>query len=216
MKKLLVFILHISISQLVYSQFKESPISLYKTTQDFLNGKKWDGKAIAVIKEEHEKYLLLNQIIDSTLNKPLKQGFSTWAIEYNGEKYFNLAYSTDLNHNKLFVKFDVTGPYCAIFIDRNAPNLLKNSGTYYGGGLTGVLIKESAKWGKNWKDESGADVKILFVNTSVLLSGACSPGNYLTRTYLTQIAKRRGVDLDNTEEISFEKAKEIIAKLNKS
>ncbi len=197
------------------------PIILYETTNDFVNDNPMQIKASAIIINESNKHFTIKKIIDPISGIKIKRGISAWSIEYKGNNYFNLGYSGDLNHWKSYAKFDIEGKICAIIIDENSPNILKTNGTYYGGGLTGVLIGESTKWGKNWKDKNGNKKKILFIDTKRTIKrnanrNPVSLGNYLTRKQLKELIIKNNIEVD-TDEIndrSFEKVIEIIGMIN--
>lgn len=197
------------------------PIILYETTKDFVNDNPMQLKASAIIRNESNKHFTIKKIIDPISGMKIKRGISAWSIKYKGNNYFNLGYSGDLNHWKSYAKFDIEGRICAIIIDENSPNVLKTNGTYYGGGLTGVLIGESTKWGKSWKDKKGNRKKILFIDTKRTLRKNAgrnpgSLGNYLTRKQLKELIKNNNikVDTDRIKDISFEKVIEIIEMIN--
>ena len=197
------------------------PITLYKTTGDFINNNPMQLNASAIIAYKSDQHITLKSIIDPVTGMRIKNATSAWAIKYNGKNYFNLGYSDDLNNWNSYAKFDIEGKICAIFIDENSPNVLKASSTYYGGGLAEVLIKESTKWGKNWKDKNGNKKKILFIDTNKLkvVNGrrnTGSLGNYLTREQLKEliIKHRINFNINNIKEISFEKVVEIIKLIN--
>lgn len=140
-------------------------VNLYKTTNDYQVKKFTDTNISLVVKEVGENYIWAKKFIDESTGKNLTKINASWAITYKGNTYLNLGYTNDLNNWKVFLKFDIEGNnFCASFINDNTPNIVKNSGPYYGGGLTGVLIKESGKWGKNWIKQNGTKAKILFIN----------------------------------------------------
>jgi hypothetical protein len=190
-----------------------------------MKGNKMSVKTIAKIKEESDKYILIKSIVDSATQKPIKRAKSAWALEYNGDKYFNLGYSGDYNHWNLFVKFDIIGKYCAVFIDKKTPAIIKNSGNnsvYYGGGLagalTGILVNASTKWNKNWKDKEGDAVKILFTDTSDTVEqfaarNSVSRANLLTRDKLRELIADKKTDV-KIKDIPFEEVVEIIKQKN--
>src|SRR5690606_9201883 len=139
-------------------------------------------------------------VFDLKTGKKNKKGISAWAIEYNGNNYFNLGYSNDVNHWGSYAKFDIEGKYCVIIIDDNSPYILKTTSQNYGGGLAGVLMAESLKWGKNWKDENGIKKRLLFIDTedvqySMMNRNESSHGNYLTRNQFKMILKETGTVL---------------------
>ncbi len=120
----------------------------------------------------------------------------------------------------MYLKFDIIGKYCAFIIDENSPNIIKNGGGSHGSGLTGVLIKESSKWNKNWKDNKGKKKKILFVSTldlypykEGLRNANCNLANFLSRKELKEITKEKFPEID-IKGITFEKVINIIHSLN--
>ncbi|GAB4017353.1 hypothetical protein GCM10028773_13500 [Spirosoma koreense] len=199
------------------AQFKEIKVSLYQSSIDLLEDKKSNIDATALVKDEADNYIQIKKLVDAD-KKKIKKWHSYWAIEYSGNKYFNLGYSHDLNQWGTYAKFDIIGKYCAIFIDSNSRKLVKNGGNLYGGGLMGAMIAGTYKWGKNWIDRNGAKKKILLVDTSILEIGMYAKedgntGNLLTKEKLTKIAQTNYPDMD-VDKISFEKVVEIIEELN--
>lgn len=197
------------------------PVILYKTTTDFLDKNPMSLDASIIIKNESDQHITVKSIIDPKSGLKIDRGISAWTLEYNGDYYFNLGYSMDLNHWKSYAKLDIEGTLCAVIIDENSPNILKTNGTSYGGGLTGVLIGESSKWGKNWKDENGNKKKILFIDTRNVLPqimgrNSGSLGDYLTRKQLKKliIEHEIRVDTDEIKDIMFEQVLEIIKTIN--
>lgn len=205
-----------------YSQVTESPIKLYQNTRDFIKGTAWEVNAIALIEHESDHHIQIKKIIDSVTKKSIKRGTSAWAIEYKGEKYFNLGYSGDLNRWNHYIKFDVIGRYSVIIIDDTIPFNTKADTGYYGAGLSGVLIGESNKWGKKWKNNNDEKKKILFIDLHDLdrkshfsYNAQCTTANYLTRTKLKEIMGEKFPDI-NVKDVSFDQAMEIINSLNES
>ena len=86
--------------------------------------------------------------------------------------------------------------------------------------MAGALISESAKWGKNWKDEKGNKKKILFVDTYMNPSAAKrSIGNqinYLTRRQLKKLIELNYIPIDtkHIKDLKFEEVVSIIKQLN--
>jgi hypothetical protein len=199
------------------AQLKEDKISLYETSMNFMKGKRADFTSTAVIKDQADNYIQIKNVVDST-NKIIKRWKSYWAVEYADNKYFNLGYSLDLNQWGTYVKFDIIGKYCAVFIDANSRKIVKHGGNNYGGDLTGVLLAGSNKWGKNWLDVNGQKKKILFIDTSHIEEGMfatnnSSRGNLLTREKLSEIMGNNYQEID-LKTVSFEKVVEIIKELN--
>jgi hypothetical protein len=140
-------------------------VDLYKTTDDYIKRKVTDTSVSLIVKEIGENHIQLKKFVDAKTGKNLSNKNASWALVYKGSTYLNLGYTNDLNNWKVFLKLNLEGNnFCASFIDETTPNIVKNSGNYYGGGLTGVLIKESNKWGKNWFKKDGSKAKILFMN----------------------------------------------------
>lgn len=199
------------------------PVKLYETTNDYLNRQPMEVDAGVLIKDKSDQHITIKGIFDLNTGLKVDRAISAWALEYNHSNYFNLGYSTDVNHWASYAKFDIEGKYCAIFIDDNSPNVLKTTSTYYGGGLSGVLMAESLKWNKNWKDKNGIKKKILFIDTQDISPkmrsrNTGSIGNYLTRKQFQKILD--DVDMTLTDEkikdIEFEVIVEVIETANKN
>ncbi|MBV7439826.1 hypothetical protein KRX57_00155 [Weeksellaceae bacterium TAE3-ERU29] len=198
------------------------PVILYETSTDFINKKPQDAHVGILITEESSQHITIEGIFDLETGQRIVDGNSMWALNYKNNNYFNLGYSSDLNHWKSYAKFDIEGKYCAIIIDENSPYVLTTTGSNYGGGLTGLLIAESQKWGKNWKDKNGVKKKILFIDTEDISSGMfdrnrSSLGNYLTRKQFEKLLNKSGITLNdsNIKNVSFERVIEVIKEANK-
>ena len=195
-------------------------VNLYKTTDDYITKKFTDTNITLVVKEIGKNYLNVKKFIDDTTGKTLKNSASTWAITYNGKTYLNLGYTNDLNNWKLFVCFDIEGNnFCSIFIGDETPNIIKNSGNYYGGGLTGVLLKESTKWGKNWTNQQGQKLKILFINLNKQNQSFGNRNKGSLGYLITRKELKEKLELDKSndemENMSFEEAVRSIQEKNK-
>lgn len=134
--------------QSAYSQIKEGGVILFETSEDFFNKKPWSTDAIAQIRDESDSHLWIKSFTEPGTTKRIKKSISSWALEYKGNHYFHLGYSSDANQWNVFVRFDIVGKYSVIVIDENSPNIVKNAGGTGVGGLHGVLLKESQQWGK--------------------------------------------------------------------
>lgn len=214
MKLILIFVILIH-SQFAFSQVYEFNVEIFNTTKDFLDIK--SSSAIAIIRKQSEQHIQISSIINPKTRQKVNRQNSVWVIKHKEDYYFNLFYSQDLNQQKTFVKLDILGKYCAAIIDKNSPNIVKTSQTYYGGGLTGALIKESSTWGNNWEDKNEEKRKILFINCFNILPmtmahNKASDGNFLTFNQLKILYPK----LKNAKEKpSFEEVLEIINELNK-
>ncbi|MEP6262876.1 MAG: hypothetical protein ABJ092_14965 [Gillisia sp.] len=197
------------------------PVTLYETTNTYLNDKPMNVDAGVLIKDKSNQHITIKGIYDLKTGEKIEKGISAWALKYKDENYFNLGYSTDLNHWNSYAKLDIEGKYSAVIIDDNSPYILKSSGNTYGGGVAGVLIAESLKWNKNWKDKNGNKKKIIFIDTrdispKNLNRNASSHGNYLTRKQFQKVLDEVNMELseEKIKEIEFEKVIEIIESAN--
>src|SRR5690606_5695080 len=197
------------------------PVKLYETTEAYLNDRPMNAGAGILVKDQSDQHVTVKGIFDLNSGEKIDRGISAWAMEYDGNKYFNLGYSTDVNHWKSYAKFDMEGKYGIIVIDDNSPYVLRSTSNSSGGGLAGALIAESRKWGKNWEDANGVKKRILFIDTQDISSGMgnrnrSSHGNYMTRKQFQKILDETGVNLteERIKDIEFEKLLEIIATAN--
>ncbi len=197
------------------------PVKLYETTNDFINNQSKILNAGILVKDKSNQHITIKGVFDLNTGEKIKKGISAWAIEYNEGHYFNLGYSSDVNHWNSFAKFDVQGKYCSIIIDDNSPTILKTTSNTYGGGLAGVLMGESLKWGKNWKDKNGNKKRLLFIDTEDVsrkngLRNQSSLGNYLTKKQFKKILEETKTTLtdEKIRNIEFEMVLEIIKTAN--
>lgn len=197
------------------------PVTLYETTETFLNNEPMHVNAGILVKDQSDQHITLKGIFDRTTGEKIDKGLSAWAMEFNGDKYFNLGYSTDVNHWKTYAKFDIEGKYSVIVIDDSSPNVLKTTSNSYGGGLAGALAAESLKWGKNWKDRNGDKKRILIIDTEDVSPkrgnrNRSSHGNYMTRKQFQKIIAETEVNLseEKIKDIKFEKIIEVIETAN--
>lgn len=190
-------------------------VNLFKTTNDYISKTYTDTNMTLVVREIGENHIWFKKFIQDKTDRKTKRAHTSWAIEYKGSTYFNLGYSSDLNNWKVFIKLNSEGSqYCMSFIDENASNVIKNSGTNYGGGLQGVLMKDSSKWGKSWKNKEEQKVKILFIDLANQKEAAMSRnkgsiGNLLKRSELKTKFKLEKTK-KQIKEMTFEQVLEII------
>lgn len=216
-KKYLALILTIIIFSSLNAQEKIK-VNLFSTTDDYISKSYSDTSVALLVKEISAKHIWIKKFIDEKSGAKKKKAQTSWAIEYKGNTYFNLGYSLDLNNWKLFIRLDVEGnKYCLSFIDENAPKAIKNSGTNYGGGLQGALLKDSNKWGKSWINKYNQKVKILFIDLedqtgSRMNRNKGSIGNLLKRNDLKEKFELEKAQIKN---MTFEEVLEIIASNNK-
>ncbi|MBI6120410.1 hypothetical protein [Salegentibacter maritimus] len=197
------------------------PVKLYENSNDFLNKQPMEKELGILVKDKSDQHITTKGIFDLKTGEKSKNGISAWAIEYNKDHYFNLGYSTDVNHWGSYAKFDIEGKYCAIIIDENSPYILKSTSQTYGGGLAGGLIAESLKWGKNWKDEEGNKKRILFIDTEdihnkMMSRNESAHGNYFTKKQFKKILDETGTVLtdEKIKEIEFHRIIELIKSAN--
>lgn len=197
------------------------PVKLYKTTEDYVNKNPMDINAAVLIKEESRQHIKIKNIYNLNTGKKINKILSAWAIEYKEGLYYNLMYSNDVKHFKSFAKFDIEGRYCAVIVNENSPYILKTNSNFYGGGVVGVLAKESHKWNKNWVDQYNLKVKILLVDTQDIETGLGVRkkyvlGDYLSRKKLEDILSEMGITLtvEKMKDVKFEKVIEIIERAN--
>ena len=219
MKRISILLLVISLYSNLNAQDRVK-VNLFKTTDDYISKSYSDTNVTLLIKEIGENHIWFKKFIDDETGKKIKKAHTSWALEYNGNTYFNLGYSLDLNNWKVFIKLNSEGnKYCMSFIDNNAPNIIKNSGPNYGGGLQAVLMKDSNKWGKSWKNSEGKKVKILFIELldqkePMMSRNKGSLGNLLKRK---ELKAKFELEKSNAEikEMTFEEVLEILERNNK-
>ncbi|GGF06026.1 hypothetical protein SAMN05443634_11237 [Chishuiella changwenlii] len=206
------------------------PISFYKTTDDFINNNITANDKFALVKNKTNltrqqfdsisktsNILKSQKIIDKKTLQEFEEGTRSWALKYNENYFFNLGYSTDVNSWSTWVKFDVIGKYCLIFIPQNSyiNNLIGNSNG--GLGLNGILMKESTKWGTNFSNNNN-NTRIIFIDTTnqkgpFLSRYRSSIGNLLTKKTLKKLAKENNVSF-NEKEATFDDIVNFITTLN--
>jgi hypothetical protein len=202
---------------------KLEKVMLYETTQDYLDNKPMRVQVGVLIEEKSQQHITIKGIFDSKTGLIMKKELSAWALKYEGQNYFNLGYSNDVNHWNSYAKFDIEGRYSIIIIDENSPSVLNSSSVSYGGGLAGVLMSESTKWGKNWRDSNGMKKKILLIDTKEikpksLSRNSGSLGNYLSRKKFHEIVNQSQSNLteDKLKNLTYEEVIEMIKFANKN
>jgi hypothetical protein len=171
-------------------------MNLYATTEDFLSETFSFENAIVKTWELWDDYIRVKKIIDPDTGKKIKYpNRNPWMIEYKGVQYFNLGYASDVPRKNLFVRLDLEGKRLgALILDDYKLKLLKltNSGAY-GGGVGGLLMEESEKWGANWKNEKNERCRILIIDFDLLQpefgirNENSSWGFFLTKRHLIEI-----------------------------
>lgn len=195
-------------------------VNTYKTTDDYILRKFTDSDVTLQVKEIGEKHIWFKNFINDTTGKKWGKLNSSWAIEYNGENYFNLSYSGELNNHKLFIKLDMEGPhYCASFMDDESSKVIQNSSGNFGGGLQGVLLKSSTRWFTNWTDSTGNDKKILLIDLinqeqMFMSKNTISRGILLSKKDFKFLFKNKKSKFE-VKKMSFEDIVEILDNENK-
>jgi len=140
-------------------------VNLFRTVEDFKKGLPSDSSAVAKVRRIEEDYVIIPKFFDSLTGKKLKGVNRAWALEWNGDLYFHMLYAVEYANPGVFLKFDKIGSkYCMIFIDDNSPNLIKNGGPFYGGGLTGGAISASQKGFGKWTRKNGLRSQIVIAS----------------------------------------------------
>jgi hypothetical protein len=218
MKFFSLLTLAILLNTVAHGQKEQQSVTLYPATREFLNDDPIPTEAFALVERLSDNHLKIKKFVDGN-GKKIKG--TAFAIKYDGESYFNLFYSIDLNNIYYYAKFDIIGRYCAVIIDENTPAPIRNGGTSYPLGAAGALMKDSVKWGKAWLDKDGKKKRILFIDTLKYEPGTgarngASIGNYLTRSQLTDILKAHKIDIEDKEakDLSFEEVIRFINEMN--
>jgi len=204
-------------------EIKQSkPVHIYPTMLDYNKNTVSEKRLSVLIKDSSKQHISIKKFIDPQTGLKDRKAIKAWGIKYNGNDYFNLGYSTDVNHWKSFAKIDIKGPYSVMLVDEKSPYILNSTSNYYGGGLTGALIAESHKWGKNWKDKNGMKHKLIIINTFETPQNPTSyyignQGNYLTRKQIKKMIKDYNLPYNpsKVKELTYEEVLEIIQTVNK-
>ena len=171
------------------------------------------------IKFKSEKFLRITKLLNPLTKKKSKKISYPWAIYCDSTLYFNLRYGTSIKFDELYIKPDVKGRYCVVYANKEILEIIYQFSTqYYGGGLLGVLINDSSKWGRNWKNEKGEKVKILIVDTKKLeIRNSKGRGNAAWKV----LSKKNINEILNTnynkevlKEMSLDQVKDIIKEKN--
>ena len=195
-------------------------IHWYETTADYVyNNLSKDYVLPKKIEFESERFLRITKLLDPVTGKKSKKSGYPWAVSYDSIVYFNLRYGTSVQLDELYINPDITGRFCVVYADKEILEIIYQFSTqYYGGGLLGVLINDSGKWGRNWKNENDEKIKILIMDTRRLdILNSKGRGNsawkVLSKDNFNEILE---LDYDNEtlKDLSLEKIKEIIDKKN--
>ena len=87
-----------------------------------------------------------------------------WAIRVDSAYFFNLRYVTEYQNTEVFARGEVIGDIAVITIDKNSNRRIKGGGNSYGGGLSGVVMNSSQKWGKGWRGPADLPTKVLVID----------------------------------------------------
>jgi len=172
-------------------------VNLYATTKNYLDASPSYENINAEAFRVEDEYVAVKKFIDPETGKKFQDAHRNPAVlQYGGHNYFNLNYSTDLPRKNLFVKLDQEGERLGVLLlNREKIDVLSGTNpAAYGGGLLGVLLKESEKWGGNWVDQKNEKARILifdfrelFPSNSYHKNEDCSKGVYMTRKDLIEI-----------------------------
>lgn len=214
----IIFIIIIFLSVNSFSQGKLK-IKYFESTIDYVSNKLSDEFVLPKrIKRISKKLVRIKKLLDSKTGKKSKKAGIPWAIDSFSGIYFNLFYCNDMFSPGLYLNPDVIGRYCVFYAKKESLRLIHSySPNYNGGGLTGIFINESKKWGKNWIGENEEKIKIFIVDTKKLELKRKNK-NYA----IWKIMGRKNIndilDLNLTEDklkkISLEEVKKIIIEKN--
>lgn len=137
----------------------------YSATTHFIADQPGKQNIIPDIKVADKEFIVVRKFVDKKTRRRSKYVKRPWAIKYNGRYFFNLAFCSEYANINLFAHADEVGRFCAIIIDGSTASAIQSGGTNYGGGLSGVLMKDMDKWGKNWETSNGSKAKILITDT---------------------------------------------------
>ena len=217
MKIILSFLIIFTFSQAI-AQADKTEFQYYLSTSDFKNKVSGKEKIVPVIKKHEKDYIKIPKLVDEQTGKRNKPANFPWAVKLDTNNYFNLRYSQDLQNLEVYVKADIVGKFCALIIDQDTSPIISNGGANYGGGLTGVSIKESEKWSKNWISKEGKKVKLLITDTANLelkhgFGHSNSDWKLLSRKNINEIL---GLSLseENIKNLTFEDVKSIVLEKN--
>jgi len=220
MKSIYLSSLFILVSIFANAQKVKQPVILYSTTREFLNDNPIKTDVFAIVERFSANHFSVKKFSDEN-GKKVNGSMSAFAVKFEGESYFNLFYSTDINNPGCYAKFDIIGRYCAIIIDDKTPSFIRDGRSYYPSSAGGALMKDSVKWGKAWLDKDGNKKRILFIDTlkyvpEVGKRNGGSLGNYLTRSQLSDILNEHKIDIQGrkAKELSFEEVIQFINEMN--
>lgn len=202
-------------------QIEEIQFRYYQSTPDYVNRHLSDETISGKVKKISDDYIWLKLgLINTETSEKSKDAPKAWAIHYEGEDYFNMDYVTDFAAPNFYMKFDVTGHYSLIILDDEDFATLEKArqDSYYGGGLSGVLINDAVTWGGSWLNESGEKMKLIFVNLGHLSlkskRGTNAPGFLLTKALLKDLIQQK--DEKKVAEYKVEEIIEIIQAKNQA
>lgn len=217
MRLILSFLILLNFSQAI-AQANKTDFQYYLSTSDFQNMVSGQEEIVPTIKKFEKDYIKIPKLVDEKTGKRNKPANFPWAVKIDSSYYFNLRYSRDLQNLEVYIKADIIGEFCALIIDENTSPIISSGGVNYGGGLTGVLIKESEKWGKNWLSKDGKKVNILITDTHNLelkhgFGHSNSDWKLLSRNNINEIL---GLSLseEDIKELTLENVKTIVLEKN--
>ncbi len=213
---ILILILFLSFKGLSQNKFT---IKYFESTLEYTkNELSRDSIIPDGVKRVSKRLIKVKKLIDPETGKKSKKIKIPWAIFSGSDAYFNLFYCNDMFSPGLYIKPDVIGRYCVFYTDKESLRLIHSySPNTYGGGLTGLLINESKKWGKHWIGENQEVIKIFIVDTKTLelirKKKSYAIWKILNRKNLNEI-----LNLDFSEEklnnLSLDEVKKLIIEKN--
>jgi len=199
--------------------FSQESFSCFISTEDYANRSAYENTVKPKIKMAGSSFIKAPKMINES-NRKDKLASTSWAIRYNDENYVNMRYSYEYQNLELYVKPHVEGKFTVIIIDSKTHRVITSGGQNYSGGVQGLLIKESAKWGKSWIDENGEKCKIIIFDTSKperthIKGHVNSLGKMLSKNNFNKILST-SLPEDQIKSMTFNEVMKIIAEENKS
>ena len=188
-------------------------VTCYISSSDLLSKTGYDGAVTPKLKDQGPDYVSILKMLGPS-GKKAKVPSISMAIEYEGDVYINFRYCIPYQNVEVYVKPTLVGRYTIVVIDNNTSPKVRSGGSSYGGGLQGVLLKESGKWGASWEDSKGGRSKIiLFDLTHPTLKGGRSLGNLLTRKDFNEMLNEKLTEPE-LESLTVEDVITLIAEKN--
>lgn len=197
---------------LIDKQVALEHVKFFKTTDDFIKNTVTSDNKVILIKQKIKieqfdslsntlSFLTSKKIIEKENSQISKDEEKYFALQYGDHYFYNLKYSPNIKNVGSWAKIDVLGKYCLILIypkSELSRSIGNNQYMIMGGGLTGALISESAKWGKNFVNNKQEKIKIIFIDTTkqTMAKKTISKGDLLSKKDLKNLAEKYDINFD--------------------